>query len=119
VAAGCLRNAASAGSWAAAAGGPVTVVACGERWTDGSLRPALEDLLGAGAILASVTGNLSPEARAAVAAFRDAAGNLPSVLAECASGRELTEKGRAADVTYAAQLNASTGVPVLANGAFR
>jgi 2-phosphosulfolactate phosphatase len=83
------------------------------------LRPSLEDLLGAGAVLASVAGDLSPEARAAIAAFRDAAHSLPEVLSECASGRELTEKGWAADIGYAAQLNASTTVPVLSNGAFR
>jgi len=119
VAAGCLRNAAAVGAWAEGAGGPVTVIACGERWPDGSLRPSLEDLLGAGAVLASVAGDLSPEARAAIAAFRDAAHSLPEVLSECASGRELTEKGWAADIGYAAQLNASTTVPVLSNGAFR
>jgi 2-phosphosulfolactate phosphatase len=119
VAAGCLRNAAAVGSWAAGAGAPVTVIACGERWPDGSLRPSLEDLLGAGAILASMSGDPSPEARAAIAAFRDAAHCLPEVLSECVSGRELSEKGWAADVSFAAQLNASTTVPVLTDGAFR
>jgi 2-phosphosulfolactate phosphatase len=119
VVAGCLRNAAAVAAWADAAEGPVTVIACGERWPDGSLRPSLEDLLGAGAILASMTGDSSPEARAAVAAFRDAARHLPGVLSECASGRELIDKGRAADVRYAARLNASATVPVLSQGAFR
>jgi len=119
VVAGCLRNAAAVAAWASRAEGPVTVIACGERWPDGSLRPSLEDLLGAGAILDSMTGSPSPEARAAIAAFRDAAHRLPDTLSECASGRELTGKGRAADVSYAARLNASTTVPVLTNGAFR
>jgi 2-phosphosulfolactate phosphatase len=119
VVAGCLRNAAAVGAWADEAGGPVTVIACGERWPDGSLRPSLEDLLGAGAILASVAGDPSPEARAAIAAFRDAAHRLPEVLSECASGRELGEKGWAVDVGYAARLNVSTTVPVLTSGAFR
>jgi 2-phosphosulfolactate phosphatase len=119
VVAGCLRNAAAVGAWAGGAGGPVTVIACGERWPDGSLRPSLEDLLGAGAILASMAGDPSPEARAAVAAFHDAAPRLPGVLSECASGLELIEKGHAADVGYAARLNASATVPVLTDGAFR
>jgi 2-phosphosulfolactate phosphatase len=119
VAAGCLRNAAAVGGWADRAGGPVTVIACGERWPDGSLRPSLEDLLGAGAILASIAGAPSPEARAAIAAFRDAAPRLPEVLSECASGRELSEKGWTADVSHAARLNVSTTVPVLTDGAFR
>ncbi|MGH3165592.1 MAG: 2-phosphosulfolactate phosphatase [Trebonia sp.] len=127
VVAGCLRNAAAVGAWAGSAGssgsagsggGPVTVIACGEKWPDGSLRPSLEDLLGAGAILAHVAGRPSPEARAAIAAFRDAEHDLPDVLRQCASGRELSEKGRDADIGYAAQLNVSTAVPVLESGAF-
>lgn len=119
VAAGCLRNASAVGAWAGGTATPVTVIACGEKWPDGSLRPSVEDLLGAGAVLAHVTGDRSPEARAAVAAFRDAERDLPEVLRRCASGRELAEKGWAADIGYAAQLDASTTVPVLANGAFR
>jgi len=119
VAAGCLRNAAAVAAWADKAGGPVTVIACGEKWPDGSLRPSLEDLLGAGAILAAMAADPSPEARAAIAAFRDAADNLPQTLSQCASGRELSEKGWHADIGYAAQLNVSSTVPVLINGAFR
>jgi 2-phosphosulfolactate phosphatase len=119
VAAGCLRNAAAVAAWADEAGGPVTVIACGEKWPDGSLRPSLEDLLGAGAILAAMAADPSPEARAAIAAFRDAADNLPEILSQCASGRELREKGWQADIGYAAQLNVSSIVPVLSSGAFR
>jgi 2-phosphosulfolactate phosphatase len=119
VVAGCLRNAAAVGAWADKADGPVTVIACGEKWPDGSLRPSVEDLLGAGAILAGMTGNPSPEARTAIAAFREAADNLPETLSQCGSGRELIEKGWQADVEFAAQLNASATVPLLTNGAFR
>ncbi len=119
VVAGCLRNAAAVGAWADKADGPVTVIACGEKWPDGSLRPAVEDLLGAGAVLAAMTKDPSPEARAAIAAFRDAAHDLPELLSQCASGRELTEKGWQADIGYAAQLNVSTTVPILTDGAFR
>lgn len=119
VVAGCLRNAAAVGAWADSAGGAVTVIASGEQWPDGSLRPALEDLLGAGAILAAMTADPSPEARAAMAAFRDAAHSLPEALSQCASGRELSEKGWQADIEYAARLNVSTTVPVLTDGAFR
>lgn len=119
VVAGCLRNAAAVAAFADEADGPVTVLACGEKWPDGSLRPSLEDLLGAGAILAAMTGGPSPEARAAIAGFHDVAHRLPEVLSQCVSGRELSEKGWHADIGYAAQLNASTTVPVLIDGAFR
>jgi 2-phosphosulfolactate phosphatase len=119
VVAGCLRNAAAVAAWTDEAPRPVTVIACGEKWPDGSLRPSLEDLLGAGAILAHVRGGIAPEARAAIAAFRDAERDLPEILRHCASGRELSEKGWEADIGYAAQLNVSTTVPVLANGAFQ
>jgi 2-phosphosulfolactate phosphatase len=122
VAAGCLRNAAAVGAWAAAAAAtatrPVTVIACGERWPDGSLRPSLEDLLGAGAILSHLGGQPSPEARAAIAAFRDAEDEIPEIVRQCASGLELAVKNREADVEYAAQLDVSTVVPVLTGGAF-
>lgn len=52
VGAGSLRNAGAVGRWVAARPGPVGVVAAGERWAcDGSRRPTVEDLWGAGAIV--------------------------------------------------------------------
>jgi 2-phosphosulfolactate phosphatase len=56
VVAACLRNAAAGATWALQHGygteeRPIAVIASGERWPDGSLRPALEDGLGAGAVL--------------------------------------------------------------------
>ncbi len=126
VAAGCLRNArAVAGHVARAvtAGQSVAVVAAGERWADGSLRPCLEDHLGAGAVLAHLraTGpgdGFSPEASAAATLFDASRADLGRLLRECVSGRELVGSGFGADVVVAAELDACTTVPVLVGGAF-
>ena len=117
VLAGCLRNATAVARAALRLGRTLAVVAAGERWPDGSLRPAVEDLLGAGAVLAALDHPApSPEARAAAGAFRSA--DLPTALRECASGRELAGAGYANDVAVAARLDASDVVPVLSDRAF-
>lgn len=124
---GSLRNA-SAVAAAAAEHETISVIAAGERWKGsvGPLRPAIEDLFGAGAILdallqtdrsgaASLNGerSVSPEARTAIAAFRDAKPELADRLRTCGSGRELIDKGFAADVELAADLNVSAIAPTL------
>ena len=105
----------------------VLAVPAGERWPDGSLRPAVEDLWGAGAVVTALVRELehragpmllSPEAQAAGAAWLAAEDRLPESLAACASGRELVEQGWPSDVEIAAELDTSDRVPVLADGAF-
>jgi 2-phosphosulfolactate phosphatase len=118
VLAGCLRNASAVAAAARDLGRPVGVVPAGERRPDGSLRPAVEDLIGAGAILHALGGRPSPEARAAVAAFLDAAPDLPAALSTCVSGRELAAHDLAADVRLAAAHDVSRAVPRLSGGAF-
>ncbi|MEU8437004.1 2-phosphosulfolactate phosphatase [Streptomyces sp. NPDC029216] len=126
VVAGCLRNATAVGNWLARQGygaldRPVAVIASGERWPDGSLRPALEDLLGAGAILAALrkqgVDSLSPEAAAAAACF-EATPDVMAAVTASASGRELSDGGFAGDVDIAAELDVSDVVPVLTDRAF-
>lgn len=111
-----LRNASAV---AESLGGSIAVIAAGERWSDGSLRPAVEDLWGAGAVLAGLDPTaMSPEARAARAAFLEV-DDIEADLHRCASGRELIDAGYATDVAIAAELNSSTVVPELWSGAFR
>ena len=111
--AGCLRNSRSVAACAGRLGRRVAVIPCGERWPDGSLRPAVEDLIGAGAIVRCLDGRKSPEARAAEAAFESSRGNLGSVLAACASGLELIQRGYPEDVNLASRLDCSESVPLL------
>lgn len=100
----------------------VAVVAAGERWSDTSLRPAVEDLWGAGAVVRALVEagatSVSPEARAASAAFDAVVDDLPDALRDCASGQELIGLGYGVDVDVAAELDASGGVPVLVDGVF-
>ena len=117
--AACLRNAQAVAQAAARAGRTFNVCPAGERWSDGSLRPALEDWLGAGAVLSWLPGSKSPEAAAAIAAFHEAERALLSIIASCASGRELIERGYAKDVEIAADYNASGATPMLADGVYR
>lgn len=121
VAAASLRNARAAAAWAAERGQVIGVVAAGERWPDGSLRPSVEDLWGAGAVLAALEDldlDLSPEAAVAADAHRVVAGRLGGHLAACVSGVELTQMGFGADVAIAAEADVSGVVPVLGPDGF-
>ncbi len=112
VATGCLRNARALATWACERG-TVGVIAAGELRRDGTLRFAIEDLLGAGAILSHwPSESRSPEAEVAVAAFERFADDLPRQLAQCASGREIATAGFPEDVAMATELDVSTAVPL-------
>jgi 2-phosphosulfolactate phosphatase len=101
----------------------VAVVAAGERRADDTLRPAVEDQLGAGALIGALAAlgidACSPEAAVAAAGFdalRRAVGHL---LTASVSARELAAVGQLADVKLAAQLDVSQVVPVMRDGVFR
>lgn len=124
VVAACLNNAAAAAGWLLRAGfgtsaRPVTVIAAGERWGDGSLRPAVEDVLGAGAVLWALHEagcDLSAEALVTAQAYR--ASDAETTVRSSSSALELTDAGYPEDVDMALSSLGEHCVPVLRNGAF-
>lgn len=133
VLAASLRNAAAVARWVADRPGAgrrtVAVVAAGERWPGGGLRPAVEDAWGAAAVLRGLLGgpgddavdgrpaeDASPEARTVAGLAPH--GDVATALAGCATGRELTADGYAGDVRVAAEVDASRVVPRLVDGRF-
>src|SRR5581483_11233937 len=114
----CLRNRSAVAQAAQIYGPRIAVIPAGERWTDGSLRLAFEDLIGAGALISQLPGSRSPEARLALAAWRAAENDLLRLLEQCGSGKELIERGYATDVELAAQVDVSDSAPILSDGAF-
>ncbi len=116
--AGCLRNSRMVAACAARIGRRIAVVPCGERWPDDSLRPALEDLLGAGAIIIHLAGSKSPEAHAAQVLFESCRTDLAHIVAQCASGQELIRRGYRSDLEHASRLDCSTSAPLLRGECF-
>ncbi|QHG17016.1 2-phosphosulfolactate phosphatase [Nostoc sp. ATCC 53789] len=117
--AGCLRNCQAVAQFAQKYGDKIAVIPAGERWQeDGSLRPAFEDLIGAGAILSYLDGSLSPEAEVAVTTFQAFQQDLLGYLKKCSSGKELIEKGFESDVELSAAHNVSDCVPLFTNNAY-
>jgi 2-phosphosulfolactate phosphatase len=117
--AGCLRNARAIAEYAMELGRQIALIPAGERWPDASLRPSLEDLIGAGAILEHLEGVPSTEAQLARDAWNGANENVRQLLLDCVSGRELVDRGFKADVLLAAESNISRCVPLLRDGAYR
>ena len=116
--AGCLRNCEAVARFAQEYGSKIAVIPAGEKWEDASLRPGLEDLIGAGAILSYLSGVLSPEAEAAVAVFNSFKNDLLGILKKCSSGKELIERDFESDVELAAEINVSNCVPVFTDNAY-
>jgi 2-phosphosulfolactate phosphatase len=116
--AGCLRNAQAVAQAVQKIGTHVSVIPAGERWSDGTLRVAIEDLIGAGAIIHHLSGPRSVEAQAAEAVFLRFQADLAHVIQQSGSGRELIGRGFAADVDLAVAVNRSNCVPMLIDGAY-
>jgi 2-phosphosulfolactate phosphatase len=129
VIAGSLRNATAVAQWILAHQDEtgnrlaIAIIAAGEQREDGSTRFAVEDLLGAGAIIDALAAvgldACSPEAAAAAASFAGLKRATKHLITASSSGRELAELGFADDIRLAAQTDVSTTVPVLREFAFR
>jgi 2-phosphosulfolactate phosphatase len=119
VVAACLRNAAAAARHLTThgygtSGRPIVVIAAGERWPAGHLRPAIEDLLGAGAVIDALGDGLhrSPEAETARTCYTGTS-DPTTLIRACASGIELIQAGFPQDLTIACELNTSDTIPTL------
>jgi 2-phosphosulfolactate phosphatase len=124
---GCLLNASSVAATAnriqRATGANMTVIPCGELWEEveneeNRLRPAIEDYLGAGAILSKLNGTKSPEAKVCINAFQNSEKMLAELLWDCGSGRELRERGFEKDVLHSGRLDVYNTVPLLKSDHF-
>lgn len=116
---GCLRNASAVADYANRYNS-IAVIPCGERWEhNGTLRPSLEDMIGAGAIISKLNGKKSPEALAVQAVFERVSNDLEAQLLKCSSGIELMQQNDMEDVVLASQLDVSETVPILIDGEYR
>ena len=96
----------------------VAVIPAGELGHGGApLRFAVEDLLGAGAVIDALAtrgiDHSSPEAATAGEAFRGLRGAVRHLLTASGSGQELIENDLRPDVVRAAEVDASDAVPVV------
>ena len=128
---GCLRNASAVADAVLAeqmrrgARTSVAVLAAGELAgadPGAPLRFAVEDQLGAGAVIDALAlrglDHSSPEAAAACESLRGLRGAVRHLLTASGSGQELLERGRGDEVRGAAELDAVDVVPVLRAGVF-
>ena len=97
----------------------VAVIAAGERDGSNELRFAVEDQLGAGAIIAALTDlgidHTAPDAAVAAEGFRALRRALGHLVSASGSGRDATDTGA---VAAASRLDAVTTVPVLRERVF-
>lgn len=96
----------------------ISIIPAGELGHGGApLRFAVENLLGAGAVIDALTtrgiDHSSPEAATAGEAFRGLRGAVRHLLTASGSGQELIEKDLRSDVVRAAEVDASEAVPIV------
>lgn len=125
---GCLRNASAVARAVLAEQArrgertSIAVLAAGEQDAGSVLRFAVEDLLGAGAVIEALgvlgIDHTSPEAAAAGESLRGLRGAVRHLLTASGSGQELIDAGHRDDVLAAAAIDAASVVPVLRDDVF-
>ncbi|MEH3088968.1 MAG: 2-phosphosulfolactate phosphatase [Microbacterium arborescens] len=128
---GCLRNARAVAAAVLAEqqrrGGrtSIAVIAAGELAGpegDGELRFAVEDLLGAGAVVDALSrlgiDHTAPEAAAACEAYRGLGGAVRHLLTASGSGQELLARDRRDEVLAAAEIDVDGVAPALHDRVF-
>ena len=115
----CATPPPSRAARAVAGQGDIAVIPAGERWPDGGLRPAIEDLIGAGAVLHHLALPCSPEAEVARVAYRSVGASLARLIRDSVSERELRDSGFGEDVELAVDELVSGAAPILAGDAYR
>jgi 2-phosphosulfolactate phosphatase len=128
---GALRNASAVGAAVAAEQGrrgdrtSIAVIAAGELTgseAGAPLRFAIEDQLGAGAVIDALgrhgIDHTSPDVAAACESFRALRRATKHLLTASGSGLELLDAGLRDEVLAAAELDAASVVPALRNGRF-
>lgn len=94
----------------------ITVIACGERHPNGALRPAVEDWLGAGAIISHLHATLTAEAEVCREAYLAVLQRIPELLQKSESGQELCAAGYSRDVDFATSIDVHDTVVILRRG---
>lgn len=115
---GSLRNAKAVATIAKNYGNKISIIAAGEQWGDKSLRFAYEDLVGTGAIISYLNGNLSPESKAVLTIFESTKATLLENIKKCSSGKELIDRGFEKDILLVCDFNSSDNVPILKDNCF-
>lgn len=115
----CLRNAEAVAKALQRDYTQISIIPAGERWASKAMRPALEDWIGAGAVIHGLAGTKSPEAKAAETLFLTYWDQLPQLLRQISSGRELIGKRQEKNIELAGELNISQCIPRLIEGAYQ
>jgi len=125
---GCLRNATATAHAVMAEQKrrgdrtSIAIVAAGERTADGAVQFAVEDFLGAGAVIDALTtlgiDHTSPEAAVAAEAFHGLSRATRHLLTSSGAGQALLDADARETVLDAAAVDAETVVPVHVDGRF-